>query len=236
MFPVSLDHQSTVVAPITLNQMNRDNSSVMKSAPKTSIKSTAPVPAVTKAMTSPFTLPHIYDDDSNIVDINELLLAPGRKIRPKKYVSFACSTIKFNFIKFSYFPRIVILMRGPPGSGKSYMAKLIKDKEAAMGGSVRILSIDDYFTTEVDEQIKLPSGKMAPSKKLVYEYEAEMEDNYMQYMIKSFKKTILDSLFDIVIVDCVNHTLRYYTEFYNFAKTYAFTVRLYFRLPTNLFI
>lgn len=46
--------------------------------------------------------------------------------------------------------RIVILMRGIPGSGKSYISKMIKDKEQEMGGSTRILSIDDYFMTEVD--------------------------------------------------------------------------------------
>lgn len=39
-------------------------------------------------------------------------------------------------------------MRGPPGSGKSYISKLIKDKEHEMGGSARILSIDDYFAIE----------------------------------------------------------------------------------------
>lgn len=58
-----------------------------------------------------------------------------------------------------YFDRIVILMRGPPGSGKSYVAKLIKEKEAEMGGSARILSVDDYFTTETDFEQTLPNGK-----------------------------------------------------------------------------
>lgn len=52
-------------------------------------------------------------------------------------------------------------MRGPPGSGKTFLAKLIKDKEAENGGvAVRILSIDDYFKTEVDEVRKCPeTGK-----------------------------------------------------------------------------
>lgn len=41
-------------------------------------------------------------------------------------------------------------MRGLPGSGKSHIAKLIKNKETEMGGHgrVRILSINDYFTSE----------------------------------------------------------------------------------------
>lgn len=50
-------------------------------------------------------------------------------------------------------------MRGPPGSGKSYVAKLIKEKETEMGGSARILSVDDYFTTETDVEQTLPNGK-----------------------------------------------------------------------------
>lgn len=52
-------------------------------------------------------------------------------------------------------------MRGPPGSGKSYLAKQIKEKEVEMSGSaVRILSIDDYFTTETDEIATCPeTGK-----------------------------------------------------------------------------
>lgn len=50
-------------------------------------------------------------------------------------------------------------MRGPPGSGKSFVARIIKDKESEMNGSARILSIDDYFTTEVDEESTLPNGK-----------------------------------------------------------------------------
>lgn len=40
---------------------------------------------------------------------------------------------------------------GLPGSGKSYLAKLIKDREVENGGSApRILSMDDYFMTEVE--------------------------------------------------------------------------------------
>lgn len=161
------------------------------------------------------------------------------------------------------FDRIVILMRGPPGSGKSYVAKLIKEKESEMGGSARIISIDDYFTTETDVEQILPNGKkvrifldsivyrshchvaqrrnvylflvfsffyffvQVSSKKLSYEYDAKMEENYTQYVIKSFKKTITDGLFNMVIVDCNNCQLRHYMDMYNFSRTYTFTVSLF---------
>lgn len=53
-------------------------------------------------------------------------------------------------------------MRGLPGSGKSHVARLIKNKETEVGGpgKVRILSIDDYFTSEHD-------GETDPIKKNV---------------------------------------------------------------------
>lgn len=59
---------------------------------------------------------------------------------------------KLHTITLFFAIRIVMLLRGLPGSGKSHLAKLIKNKETEIGGSgkVRILSIDDYFTSEVD--------------------------------------------------------------------------------------
>lgn len=55
----------------------------------------------------------------------------------------------------------------------------------------------------------------------------------MQYVIKSFKKTITDGLFNIVIVDCNNCSMRHYTDMYNFSRTYAFTVSSAF-FPSNI--
>lgn len=50
---------------------------------------------------------------------------------------------------------------GPPGSGKSYLAKLIRDREAEYGGTVRIMSIDDYFMQEGEVEERDPvTGKM----------------------------------------------------------------------------
>lgn len=62
------------------------------------------------------------------VDALSLLTpGPGRTARPK---------------------RLAVLLRGLPGSGKSHVAKLMRDKEVAAGGDApRILSLDDYFMT-----------------------------------------------------------------------------------------
>ena len=47
--------------------------------------------------------------------------------------------------------QIVVILRGLPGSGKSPLAKKIKDIETENGGSApRILSLDDYFLNEVN--------------------------------------------------------------------------------------
>jgi YLP motif-containing protein 1 len=117
-------------------------------------------------------------------------------------------------------------LRGPPGSGKSHLAKLIREKEVSLGGSSpRILCLDDYFMTEVDEITKCPdTGRRIVQKKTVYEYEEEMEKSYMQCLVKSFKKTVTDGLHNFIIVDCVNQTLDFYNEFYNFGSANGFKV------------
>lgn len=91
------------------------------------------------------------NENRNTISIDEVLLPPGRMSRPK---------------------RICIILRGPPGSGKSYVARLIKDKELEMGGAnPRILSIDDYFIIENDYEEKCPkTGKKvreSPHKKIL---------------------------------------------------------------------
>lgn len=46
---------------------------------------------------------------------------------------------------------MVIILRGPPGSGKSFVANLIKqeeEKHVSDSEKPKILSIDNYFITE----------------------------------------------------------------------------------------
>ncbi|XP_018571629.1 YLP motif-containing protein 1 isoform X2 [Anoplophora glabripennis] len=140
---------------------------------------------------------------NEITMIEDIINSPGRFHRP---------------------PRIVIILRGPPGSGKTYLAKLIKDKEVENGGSApRILSLDDYFMVEHEKEV-IEDGKKVKVKEMVYEYEAEMEESYRQSFIKSFKKTITDGYFPFIIVDNINDKVKYFGEMWSFAKQNGFQV------------
>ncbi|KAK4887026.1 hypothetical protein RN001_003297 [Aquatica leii] len=140
---------------------------------------------------------------SNVLLIEDILSPPGRFTRP---------------------PQIVIILRGPPGSGKSFLAKLIKDKEIENGGSApRILCLDDYFMVEQEKEVE-EDGRRVKVKEMVYEYEEDMEGIYRQSLMKSFKKTITDGYFNFIIVDNVNDKVKYFGEMWSFAKQNGFQV------------
>lgn len=64
---------------------------------------------------------------TNVSPIEDLLTRPGRAKRPKL---------------------IAVVIRGLPGSGKSLIARRLRDAEVDAGGSApRIHCIDDYFVT-----------------------------------------------------------------------------------------
>ncbi|KAK9708677.1 hypothetical protein QE152_g27075 [Popillia japonica] len=139
----------------------------------------------------------------NVTLIQDLLNPPGRYNRP---------------------PRIVIILRGPPGSGKTFLAKLIKDKEVENGGSApRILSLDDYFMVEQEKDAEV-DGKRTKVKEMVYEFEECMENTYRVSLFKAFKKTITDGYFPFIIVDNVNDKVKYFGEMWSFAKQNGFQV------------
>ncbi|XP_053553165.1 YLP motif-containing protein 1 [Bombina bombina] len=140
-------------------------------------------------------------------NVDDVLKKPGRESRPD---------------------RIVVIMRGLPGSGKTHVAKLIRDKEVECGGAApRVLSLDDYFITEVERVEKDPdSGKKVKKKVLEYEYEPEMEETYRSSMFKTFKKTLDDGFFPFIILDCINDRVRHFEQFWSAAKTKGFEVYL----------
>jgi len=142
------------------------------------------------------------------VVIDDILCDPGRKRRPRN---------------------IAILIRGAPGSGKSHLAKLIKEKEHAessSGGTApRILSIDDFFCTDVEKMEKNPkTGKMTKVTKLVYEYDEPMEASYYKSLLKMFKKNVEGGFYPFLIVDAVFQKLPDYEEYWSFAKSKGYQV------------
>lgn len=150
-----------------------------------------------------------------IVPIEDLLMKPARFQRPSK---------------------ICFVMRGLPGSGKSYLARAIKDCEVKQGGqSPRVLSLDDYFLVETEEREPDPkTGRPVLVTKSEYKFDGDMEDIYMQNLVKAFKRTITEDVFHFIIIDCPNEHLKYYNEFYAVARSSGFKVEFGVDIPNLL--
>ncbi|KAL9227383.1 hypothetical protein vseg_003074 [Gypsophila vaccaria] len=120
----------------------------------------------------------------------------------------------------------VIILRGLPGSGKSYIAKMLRDLELEHGGNApRIHSMDDYFMTEVEKAEEndgskpLARGKKSVTKTVIeYCYEPEMEEAYRSSMLKAFKKTLEEGVYTFVIVDDRNLRVADFAQFWAIAK------------------
>ncbi|XP_060772170.1 YLP motif-containing protein 1 isoform X3 [Neoarius graeffei] len=153
----------------------------------------------------PPAVPQRVEKKPETKNVDDILKPPGRATRPD---------------------RIVVIMRGLPGSGKSHLAKLIRDKEVEFGGAPpRMLGLDDYFMTEVEKEEKDPdTGKRVKTKVLEYEYEPEMEDTYRNSMLKTFRKTLDDGFFPFIILDAINERVKYFDQFWSAAKTKGFEV------------
>ncbi|XP_014769878.1 death-inducer obliterator 1 [Octopus bimaculoides] len=150
-------------------------------------------------------LPSQPETKAEVVSADDLLCKPGRDKRPHQ---------------------VVVIIRGLPGSGKTYVSKLIRDKETNNGGPApRMLCMDDYFMVEVEKVEKdSESNKMIKKKVLQYEYEPDLEETYRQSILKSFKKTIDDGFFPFIIYDSVNEKVRHFEEFWSYAKSKGFQV------------
>ncbi|XP_039253456.2 uncharacterized protein LOC120330646 isoform X1 [Styela clava] len=139
-----------------------------------------------------------------MIRVEDLLNDPARQRRPK---------------------RIVIILRGLPGSGKTHIAKLIRDLETTKGVTPRVLGLDDYFLVENEKFEKdSETGRIVKRKVHEYEYEAAMEPSYRDSLLKSFKKTLEDGYFNFVIVDSINDKVSHFSEFWTAAKKAVFEV------------
>ncbi|XP_015626481.1 uncharacterized protein [Oryza sativa Japonica Group] len=132
---------------------------------------------------------------------------------------------------------IVIILRGLPGSGKSYLAKALRDLEVENGGNApRIHSMDDYFMIEVEKKVEDNEGSKSSStskgrkqltKKVIeYCYEPEMEETYRSSMLNAFKKTLDEGNFTFVIVDDRNLRVADFAQFWASAKKSGYEVYL----------
>ncbi|XP_010550653.1 PREDICTED: uncharacterized protein LOC104821457 [Tarenaya hassleriana] len=148
----------------------------------------------------------VRSNKPKVVDISQLLMSPHRASRPDHFV---------------------IILRGLPGSGKSYLAKMLRDIEVENGGAApRIHSMDDYFMTEVEkvENNDSTSSSSGRSKKPVvkkvmeYCYEPEMEEAYRSSMLKAFKRTLEEGVFTFVIVDDRNLRVADFAQYWATAK------------------
>ncbi|GAV06553.1 hypothetical protein RvY_16519 [Ramazzottius varieornatus] len=104
--------------------------------------------------------------------------------------------------------RLVIILRGPPGSGKSAVAKKVKELEP----DARILSIDDYFQVEQDEEDVDSRGRKTTKKVNVYRFDEKMEHKYRSELEKLFRRKIEDPHSTCIIVDAVNEKLTHFMD------------------------
>ncbi|MCE3049553.1 hypothetical protein HAX54_045143 [Datura stramonium] len=154
-------------------------------------------------------------EKSKVIDASHILKHPYRATRPD---------------------HLVVILRGLPGSGKSYLAKMLRDLEVENGGTApRIHSMDDYFMAEVDKveesEASKSSGsirgkKMVTKKVMEYCYEPEMEEAYRSSMLKAFKKTLDEGAFSFVIVDDRNLRVADFAQFWATAKRSGYEVYL----------
>ncbi|GMH38380.1 hypothetical protein BSKO_06264 [Bryopsis sp. KO-2023] len=102
--------------------------------------------------------------------------------------------------------KVVVILRGMPGSGKSEAARRLREMAISKGlDAPRIHSIDDYFMLEVENTVaeseSCRKGKQRKVVELQYCYEPEMEGNYQLSLVKAFTRTIDEGRFNFVILD-----------------------------------
>lgn len=152
-----------------------------------------------------------------VVDAVDLFEEPGRSNRPK---------------------RVAIVLRGLPGSGKSAIARALRDAEIKAGGKPpRLLSKDDYFMTEVTKDVyENENGRKGKRKHITvmeYSYEAEMEGAYQRSLVKAFQRTVGEGRYLMVIVDACNLSVDDVKTFWSAGQAAGYEVYILRPLTTD---
>ncbi|KAL0361576.1 UNVERIFIED_CONTAM: YLP motif-containing protein 1 [Sesamum radiatum] len=173
LFPIAVDSASSFQSPYTEVSQAMTSGSTHYSSKENSNSSgyhPGEIQAVKIASSKTFKgeseeFPPRHLDKPKVIDASHILKHPHRANRPD---------------------HIVIILRGLPGSGKSYLAKILRDLEVENGGTApRIHSMDEYFMTEVEKVEQSDGsrssgsvrGKRPVMKKVMeYCYEPEMEE------------------------------------------------------------
>lgn len=102
---------------------------------------------------------------------------------------------------------IFVVLRGAPGSGKTYLASLIAKKLISKGKreSFEVVSFDDQFCRVV---------KIDSKEYLKYEYKSDQYDVYMRETVKNFEEIVKKKERNFVVIDADNSDLKYYSDFY----------------------
>eukprot|EP00879_Flechtneria_rotunda_P004053 GHRR01004296.1.p1 GENE.GHRR01004296.1~~GHRR01004296.1.p1 ORF type:complete len:958 (+),score=345.87 GHRR01004296.1:210-3083(+) len=129
------------------------------------------------------------------LDLRQLLLPPKCRKRPN---------------------HLLLILRGLPGSGKSHIAKTVRQLELThCGMAPRIHSIDDYFMVDVEREAAPDEAGAsssssrrggAGSKRRVlieqeYQYDAAMEASYWKSLMKALGKTVTAREHSLVVLD-----------------------------------
>jgi predicted kinase len=142
---------------------------------------------------TPKTIPNFNrSNHPNVRNIRDFLWLPGRLNRP---------------------PKILIILRGAAGSGKSHLTQLIKRKETEMGGDLKIISINRYFEVDnEDEEDRDPNSV------------SQMTEIYLQQMVKMLKKPETTNFYNLIVIDAENCDLSSYSQFYQAGSAMGFAM------------
>lgn len=106
--------------------------------------------------------------------------------------------------------KILLVFRGLPGSGKSFLANYMKNFAKSKGFSASIYSADDYFTDSETKKYEFDGSKIGRA-----------HSQCLTNVIKAFKNSI-----ECIIIDNTNSTCWEYNNYLALADVFGYTHRV----------